>query len=144
MPTSSVRSPRRRFRVERLQKKLMPNMQPDLGVGATVFTAEILIPVAEKTADGFRRVATRLELRAITTLLCKAFGGVTRPYRKRGYWFSSNRPSISPEQNTHAVFEVVTAPTEVSLKFLRALKHELERALGEDVIFLRTAAASVL
>ena len=133
----------RQFDANRFEKMMSPELRPKFGVGSTVYTAEILVPTAEVSEDQTHRVATRRELREITHLLCQAFGGVTRSHPKRGLWISTKRP-FKIGRNTHAVFEIVAAPTDRSLEFLRILKRELERHLGEDVIFMRLSSVTML
>jgi len=128
----------------RLEKLVTTSMRPQFGIGDSVYTAEILIPIMESTKHGVRPVAMAETLVVIRELLCRAFGGATQANKKRGWWRAGSKPASAAVENTHATFEVTAAPVEQSLTFLRALKHELERSLGEQVVFIRVAMVTVL
>lgn len=144
MPNDPQKKRLRPLNTRRLEKLVTAAMRPQFGMGASVYTVELLIPVMESTKRGVRPVATSQTLVAIRQLLCRAFGGATRANKKRGWWQGTGKSASTSVENTHAAFEITAAPIEQSLTFLRALKRELERALGEQIVFLRIAMVTLL
>lgn len=56
----------------------------------------------------------------------------------------SNTLHFAPEENEHAVFEVYAAPIHASDEYFRAVRRELEDALGEGVILIERQRVTLI
>jgi hypothetical protein len=128
--------------------EFVPVIQAEVGSKAAraVFSYRILVPIGHiirESPEAFRRVtvATRDDLLLLRDLLIRHFGGVTTniidpsPFRGTGAR-DPQRPGETLEENEHAIFEVYAAPIQESDDYFRALRQELQEALGEGVILI--------
>lgn len=127
---------------------LCPIVQADVGgeVSTDVFRYRLLVPIAQiiaKSTRDVRRVtvASPEDLDTIQETFIRHFGGATfhvqEPSPIRGV--GARDPSDitgTREQNEHVVFEVYAAPIHASDEYFRAVRRELEQALGEGVILI--------
>lgn len=127
---------------------LCPIVQAEVGseVSTDVFRYRLLVPIAQiiaKSARDVRRVvvASTEDLDTIQETFIRHFGGATfqlqEPSPIRGV--GARDPTDvagTREQNEHVVFEVYAAPIHASDEYFRAVRHELEEALGEGVILI--------
>jgi hypothetical protein len=127
---------------------LVPVIQADVGskVSVETYRYRLLLPLAQiisRTADDVRRIviADEDDLDIIQNTFIRHFGGVTlqtqQPSPIRGV--GARDPGDVPgtlERNEHAVFEVYAAPVHASDEYFRAVRRELEDALGEGVILI--------
>lgn len=134
----------------------IPVIRADVGSETAVLVRRyrVLLPLAQiirESADAFRRVtiAGSVEIAALRNMLIQHFGGVTlnvldpSPLRGVGARDPSN-PSESLEENEHAAFEVYAAPLQESDDYFRALRRELQEALGEGVILIERQELTLL
>jgi hypothetical protein len=127
---------------------LVPIIQADVGhkEPVDVHRFRLLLPIAQiirtSAADVQRVIVARSEdLQVIQETFVRHFGGATfhiqEPSPIRG--MGARDPSDvagTQEQNEHVVFEVYAAPIHASDEYFRAVRRELEDALGEGVILI--------
>jgi len=117
-------------------------MRPQIGAeGVRVWRYTVLIPVEQILADGTeRQVATAQDRNDLEVRLADHFGGVTVPLTVPGLrGFGPRVPQIpdeSRELNRHASVSVYAAVHEASDAYFRAVRMELQDALGEGVILI--------
>ncbi|MGH7137934.1 MAG: hypothetical protein ACREHD_19470, partial [Pirellulales bacterium] len=94
-------------------------------------------------------VATVEDLGTIQETFIRHFGGATfqvqepSPIRGVGARDPSD-VSGTQEQNEHVVFEVYAAPIHASDEYFRAVRRELEDALGEGVILIERQRVTLI
>jgi hypothetical protein len=125
-----------------------PVIQAEVGsdISVNVYSYKVLVPIAQiirETPLSFRRItiATRNDLDLLIAMLVEHFGGITGtvidPPTIRGVGMRDPRqPAATLEENEHAAFEVYAAPIQESDDYFRALRKELQEALGEGVIVI--------
>lgn len=112
-----------------------------IGSEGVVYRYAVLVPVQElKPGRPARDIATADDLDQIEGMLAFDFGGVTASATVPAFRGSGPRvpedPRRSRETNTHQCFTVYAAAIGESDDYFRALRRELERALGEGVILV--------
>jgi hypothetical protein len=124
----------------------IPVIQADVGspVSLLAHRYRVLVPIAQilrDSAEGIRRVlvATEADFNTIRNLLIRHFGGVTVLHQPPApaFGIGARDPadvSGTLEQNEHVAFEVYAAPVQEADDYFRALRQELQEALGEGVI----------
>jgi len=134
----------------------VPVLQADVGsdVPVNVYRYKLLVPVAQtirESALAFRRVtiATGEDLDLLTRMLTEHFGGITGtvidPPAVRGVGARDPKKSADTlEENQHAAFEVYAAPIQESDDYFRALRRELQEALGEGVILIERQVVTLI
>ncbi|HEX5443680.1 MAG TPA: hypothetical protein VFW87_07620 [Pirellulales bacterium] len=135
---------------------LCPIIQADVGAqeSTDVFRYRLLIPIAQiiaRTPDDIRRVvvASGRDLTTIQNAFIRHFGGATfqlqepSPIRGEGARDPSNVAGTR-EQNEHVIFEVYAAPIHASDEYFRAVRRELEEALGEGVILIERQRVTLI
>jgi hypothetical protein len=134
----------------------VPVIRAEVGsdVAITVYSYRILLPIAHivrESADAIRRVtiASGSDIAALRSQLIRHFGGVTTnvldPSPLRGVGARDPRqPTESLEENEHATLEVYAAPIQESDDYFRALRKELQEALGEGVILIERQQLTLL
>jgi hypothetical protein len=146
--TGIPRDESRRKSVAVPKDELVPVVQADVGSkeSVDVYRYRLLLPIAHnisQTGAEVRRVVIAHEddLDTLQNTFIRHFGGVTlqtqRPSPVRGV--GARDPSDVPgtlERNEHAIFEVYAAPVHASDEYFRAVRRELEAALGEGVILI--------
>jgi hypothetical protein len=127
---------------------LVPVIQAEVGstVSVDVYRYRLLLPVAQiigQTAESAQRVVVAHEddLDTIQNTFIRHFGGVTvhrqQPSPIRGVGARDPADVVGTlESNEHAVYEVYAAPIHASDEYFRAVRRELEDALGEGVILI--------
>jgi hypothetical protein len=127
---------------------LVPMIQADVGrdVPVDVYRYRLLVPIAQiitVTAGEVARVvvANRDDLQTIQKTFVRHFGGVTLQSDQASpiHGVGARDPSDvsgTGEQNEHAVFEILAARIDASNVYFRAVRRELEDALGEGVILI--------
>jgi len=134
----------------------VPVLQAEVGsdIPVNVYRYKVLIPIAQtirESALAFRRVtiATREDLDLLTRMLTEHFGGITGtvvdPPTVRGVGARDPKKLAETlEENEHAAFEVYAAPVQESDDYFRALRRELQEALGEGVILIERQVVTLL
>jgi hypothetical protein len=154
--TPIVRDDSRRKSVGVPKDDLVPVVQADVGskVSVDVYRYRLLLPIAQiisKSADDVRRIVVAHEddLDTIQNTFIRHFGGVTlqtqQPSPIRGV--GARDPGDVPgtlERNEHAIFEVYAAPIHASDEYFRAVRRELEDALGEGVILVERQLVTLI
>jgi hypothetical protein len=135
---------------------LVPVIQADVGstVSVDVYRYRLLLPIAQifsRTEDDVRRVvvARADDLDTIQNTFIRHFGGVTlltqQPSPIRGVGARDPADvSGTLERNEHAMFEVYAAPIHASDEYFRAVRRELEEALGEGVILIERQQVTLI
>jgi hypothetical protein len=127
---------------------LVPILQADVGseVSVDVYRYRLLLPIAQiisLNSGDVRRtiVANEDDLDTIQETFIRHFGGITlwtqQPSPVRGV--GARDPADvrgTLERNEHAIFEVYAAPIHASDEYFRAVRRELQNALGEGVILI--------
>jgi hypothetical protein len=136
--------------------EFVPLVRAEVGSDAAlaVYGYRLLPPLAQITRESavaIRRVtiASHDDVRALRTLLIRHFGGVTLqvldPSPLRGIGARDpQKPEETLEENEHVSFEVYAAPIPESDDYFRALRRELQAALGEGVILIERREATLL
>jgi hypothetical protein len=135
---------------------LVPVIQAEVGskVSVDVYRYRLLLPIAQiigKTAEDLQRIVVAHEddLDTIQNTFIRHFGGVTlqtqQPSPIRGVGARDPADVVGTlERNEHAVFEVYAAPIHASDEYFRAVRRELEDALGEGVILVERQLVTLL
>lgn len=135
---------------------LVPLIQADVGSEAPVDVARyrLLVPIAQliaSSAGEMRRsmVATLDDLDNLEKTFVRHLGGATvhlqEPSSIRGVGARDPMDVIGTgEQNEHAMFEVYAAPIRASDEYFRAVRRELEDALGEGVILIERQIVTLI
>lgn len=146
--TGIARDDSRKKTVNVAKDSLVPIIQADVGrtVPVDVARYRLLVPIAQLivTASGeIERdmVATLNDLNTIEKTFVRHLGGATvhlqEPSPIRGVGARDPLDVVGTgEQNEHAMFEVYAAPIHASDEYFRAVRRELEDALGEGVILI--------
>jgi hypothetical protein len=139
-----------------LRSDFVPIIRAEVGseVPVNVYRYRILVPVAQTTwatASELRRVtiATTEDLHLLMRLLADHFGGLTGsvfdPPAIRGIGARDPQMAMETlEENEHVAFEVYAAPIHESDEYFRALRQELQEALGEGVILIERQQVTLL
>ncbi len=132
-----------------------PVIQAGVGsdVSVHVFSYRVIVPIAQiirESAASFRRItiATQDDLDRLIGMLVEHFGGLTftfiNPPTIRGVGARDpDEPAVS-EENEHVGFDVYAAPIEESDDYFRALRQELQEALGEGVILIERRQVTLI
>lgn len=146
--TGIARDDSRKKTVNVPKGSLVPMIQADVGSAVPVDVARyrLLVPIAQlitTAAGGVERVmvATLSDLNTIEKAFVHHLGGATvhlqEPSPIRGVGARDPMDVVGTgEQNEHAMFEVYAAPIHASDEYFRAVRRELEEALGEGVILI--------
>ncbi len=143
-----VRDDTRKKSVSVAKDALVPVIRADVGrdESVDVYRYRLLLPIAQiisKSAEDVRRIVVAHEddIDTIQETFIRHFGGATfhiqHPSPIRGV--GARDPADvrgTLEQNEHAVFEVYAAPIHASNEYFRAVRRELQEALGEGVILI--------
>jgi hypothetical protein len=136
--------------------EFVPVIRAEVGSEAarSVYSYRVLLPIAQiirESADAFRRVtvASRDDVAGLRGMLIRHFGGVTMnvldPSPLRGIGARDpQKPQETEEENEHIAFEVYAAPLQESDDYFRALRKELQQALGEGVILIQRQEVMLL
>jgi hypothetical protein len=129
--------------------QLVPVVRAEVGseVPVLAYHYRILVPIAQvirESPDAYRHVtiATPEDIRTLSNLLIRDFGGVTTlnqvpsPLQGAGER-DPHHPAAAPEENEHVAFEVLASATHQSDVYFSALRRELQEALGEGVILVQ-------
>jgi hypothetical protein len=154
--TGIVRDDSRKKTVAVPKDSLVPMIQADVGseVSADCFRYRLLVPIAQLVATKSGKVervsvASGEDLQTIETTFIRHFGGATvhfqepSPIRGVGARDPSDVVGTS-EQNEHVVFEVYAAPIYACDEYFRAVRRELESALGEGVILIERQRVTLI
>ncbi len=120
-----------------------------IGSEGVAYRYNVLVPVQEVTpGKPAREVATTDDLDRIESMLADDFGGVTASatvpaLRGRGARDPKDADDTR-ETNTHQCFTVYAAAVGESDGYFRALRRELEEALGEGVILVERQEVTFL
>jgi hypothetical protein len=146
----------RRKTVSLARDSFAPVIQAEVGsdVSVNVYSYKVLVPIAQiirQTDTDFRRVtiATQEDLDLLLTTLVEHFGGITGtvidPPTIRGVGARDPQQAVATrEENEHASFEVYAAPIQESDDYFRALRKELQEALGEGVILIERQQVTLI
>jgi hypothetical protein len=153
---ASARDDSRKKSVTIAKDALVPVVQADVGreVSVNVYRYRLLLPIAQiisKTAGDAQWiiVANEDDLDTIQETFIRHFGGATfhiqhpSPIRGVGARDVTDIPGTL-EQNEHAVFEVYAAPIHASNEYFRAVRRELQDALGEGVILIERQEVTLI
>ncbi len=154
--TGIARDDSRKKSVSIPKDSLVPMIQADVGRDVSVDVAHyrLLVPIAQiiaKTAGDVERVivASADDLTTIQETFIRHFGGATfhiqEPSPIRGV--GARDPldlAGTREQNEHVIFEVYAAPVHASDEYFRAVRRELEAALGEGVILIERQLVTLI
>jgi hypothetical protein len=123
-------------------------------VSISVYCYRLYVPTAQviqESAVSLRRIsiATQLDVATIRDTLIRHFGGVTVLYHQAApaYGVGARDPGdvqATREENEHAVFEVYAAPVQEADDYFRAVRRELEAALGEGVILIERQVVTLI
>jgi hypothetical protein len=138
------------------RSEFVPIIQAEVGsdVPTNAYSYKVLIPVAQTVrgpGDTFRRVtiATWADVDLLIRLLTEHFRGLTGtvfdPPGVRGIGARDPQMAVQPlEENEHVAFDVYAAPIHESDEYFRALRKELQEALGEGVILIQRQQVTLL
>jgi hypothetical protein len=128
--------------------EFVPIIRAEVGreVALSVYSYCVLVPIAQiirESPTTFRRVVITVgeDLDVLQSMFIRHFGGVTLAVRDsfplRGLGGRDPQmPLETLEENEHVSFEVYAAPIQESDDYFRALRQELQEALGEGVILI--------
>lgn len=135
---------------------LVPMIQADVGSNVPVDVARyrLLVPIAQLVASRSGEVervmvATLNDLDTLQQTFVRHLGGATvylqepSPIRGVGARDPMNVAGTG-EQNEHNMFEVYAAPIHASDEYFRAVRRELEDALGEGVILIERQQVTLI
>jgi hypothetical protein len=126
----------------------VPVVQAEVGsaVAVSVYRYRVLVPITRiirESPDQIQRltIVTEPEIRLIRSTIIHHFGGITTTILDvpsiRGLGARDpQQPVETLEENEHLTFEVYAAPIQESDDYFRALRAELQDALGEGVILI--------
>ncbi len=153
--TAAVLPDTKKKTVSMMRETFVPVIQAEVGraVPINVYRYKVLVPISQtirETPEAFRRViiTTREDLDLLTSMLTDHFGGITGTVVDapiiRGVGARDPMKATLLEENEHAAFEVYAAPIQESDDYFRALRQELQEALGEGVILIERQHVTLL
>ncbi len=146
--TGIARDDSRKKTVSVPKDSLVPIIQAEVGsvVPVDVARYRLLVPIAQLIASTSGKVervmvASLNDLDTLEKTFGRHLGGATvhlqEPSPIRGVGARDPMDVVGTgEQNEHAMFEVYAAPIHASDEYFRAVRRELEDALGEGVILI--------